>query len=633
MKIKILTIWAVFLLSSIGLIWGAPVNPNVTYTLQIDDKDIEVRQWGDEFACGYETLDGYTIIKKDDVWFYAKRDENGMLLPSNFAVGVDNPAESGINKYIRPSLDYIKKMREKIRGKDGMFSQTKDARFEGDWNVLTILMEFPDQLHTYSMEEMHELVYSINPEEPRSFADYYREVSNGKFRIFGDTTGWYMTENNRSYYGANSAGWDANLDEFIEEAIKAADPDVDFSKYDNDSDGFVDAVNFFHAGMGEQFGGDSNDLMTHMGRQYMETDDGVDIIKYTMDSELLFRDMAPVGVLCHEYGHTLDLPDLYDYDYSSSGIGDYGLMGYGLYNSAYGKMGDCPAHLSPWSKKELAWLEPIEIQLPGNYALSSVYDSFDCFMIRGKLPVSEYFLVEYREREGFDAGLPGREGGILVWHIDVRAPNNDNENRKMVDLEQAQPYQSIDYSYDNHGDHEDYFRAGKEFTEKTDPNSNPNADSLIGSGISLVNFEKSIEERKYLLYAALREYVEAPIEFALHAEPMMEIYQNSDRIVIATDLYTVREPLSADVYFVMLDQTMGKIFYGMNWDSRTTPLIGNIMLPADLSVYNIKLLEIEIPSAKPPLSDPGIYTFAIGAFAPGTSEQISNISRVDVEIE
>ena len=39
--------------------------------------------------------------------------------------------------------------------------------------------------------------------------------------------------------------------------------------------------------------------------------------------------MIEIGIFCHEFGHVLGLPDLYDTDDSSPGIGEWGLMGSG----------------------------------------------------------------------------------------------------------------------------------------------------------------------------------------------------------------------------------------------------------------------------------------------------------------
>ncbi|HBK59214.1 MAG TPA: hypothetical protein DDZ84_00260 [Firmicutes bacterium] len=55
--------------------------------------------------------------------------------------------------------------------------------------------------------------------------------------------------------------------------------------------------------------------------------------------------MSPVGIFAHEFGHALVLPDLYDYDGSSQGVGNWCLMAGGSWNWTDGS-GDTPAQMS-----------------------------------------------------------------------------------------------------------------------------------------------------------------------------------------------------------------------------------------------------------------------------------------------
>ena len=67
-----------------------------------------------------------------------------------------------------------------------------------------------------------------------------------------------------------------------------------------------------------------------------------------------------IGVFAHEYGHALGLPDLYDTDYSSNGIGDWSLMAGGSHNYIV-RGGDSPAHLDAWCKYSLRWVTPTQV--------------------------------------------------------------------------------------------------------------------------------------------------------------------------------------------------------------------------------------------------------------------------------
>src|SRR5262249_59706875 len=60
------------------------------------------------------------------------------------------------------------------------------------------------------------------------------------------------------------------------------------------------------------------------------------------------------GVLCHEFGHLLGLPELYAPGGAKhEGIGVWGLMGQGTWLGR----GDQPPHPEAWAKAHLGWVD------------------------------------------------------------------------------------------------------------------------------------------------------------------------------------------------------------------------------------------------------------------------------------
>jgi immune inhibitor A len=417
-------IYTILFLCITQFAFSIPADPDMTQTILSGGKEILIRQWGDEFAHGFETLDGYTIVSigKMDEWSYAIHDDDGRLIPSLFVVGIDEPSLFKIEKHLRPKTDNNRKLRNSMLEKKAQSLKENEVRYEGDWHVLTIFIDFPDQPHIYSTEEFQQLLFSFDPVNPRSMADYYKEVSYGKFHIIGDAIGWYTAKNEKAYYGENTVN---NFDDFdkvrelVIEAVTAADPYIDFSLYDNDKDGEVDAVNIYHSGRGEESGGVENDIWAHMNliSSSQTTADGCTISTYTIQPELYYDDITSIGILCHEFGHALGLPDLYDSDQSSSGIGSFGLMGYGGSNTYFGKKMDCPAHFCPWSKEFLGWTDISLITSTDKFMLMPAEEDSLVYKIKGELPDDGYFLIENRQKMGFDRGLPGENGGVLIWHI------------------------------------------------------------------------------------------------------------------------------------------------------------------------------------------------------------------------
>ncbi|MFQ6617985.1 MAG: M6 family metalloprotease domain-containing protein, partial [Fidelibacterota bacterium] len=287
--------------------------------------------------------------------------------------------------------------------------------------------------------------------------EYYREVSYEQFDISGTVYGWYQAPQTEAYYENNAnglPGQGGRTPEFIRALIEAADDTVDFSVYDNDGNGKVETIFIVHYGLGGEYGTD--DIWSHRSRlSYypdqggaFQTNDGVIIDDYIIQPALSSdrSSMIEIGVFCHEFGHALGLPDLYDMDGSSSGIGHWGLMASGNWNEPVS-----PAHMSAWSREQLGWVSPSQLQynvlnmnVPAVEDTPVVYKlwkegSVEPYSSRYGLGLNvgrEYFLVENRQPFGFDKYLHG--GGILIWHIDNSVvTQNDNEDHPLVDLEAA----------------------------------------------------------------------------------------------------------------------------------------------------------------------------------------------------
>jgi hypothetical protein len=74
---------------------------------QPDGTILKLHLWGDEFANGFETLDGSTVIKNlsTGFWEFAILDENGRLAPSGVIVGKGKPPAE---PFLRPRPQVIK---------------------------------------------------------------------------------------------------------------------------------------------------------------------------------------------------------------------------------------------------------------------------------------------------------------------------------------------------------------------------------------------------------------------------------------------------------------------------------------------------------------------------------------------
>jgi M6 family metalloprotease-like protein len=300
----------------------------------------------------------------------------------------------------------------------------------GSWRALALLVQFTDNPATVGASSFDSLLFSAGTGTLR---DYYDQVSYGILDIvtvnLPSAIGWMTMPQTYAYYvnGANGFGtYPQNAQRLAEDAVWAANPVVDYSQYDNDSDGWVDSLFIIHAGPGAEFTGNPNHIWSH--KWSMVNDpfaDGVGLNGYTMEPEYWASpgDMT-VGVYAHEMAHALGLPDLYDIDGSTRGIGSWGLMGGGSWN---GSLGDSPAWPSAWSRAYLGWVTPTSLaaDMPGA-SIPAAETSQTVFRLwTNGSTGDEYFLVENRQAIGYDAQLPGF--GLLIWHIDENKTGNDSE--------------------------------------------------------------------------------------------------------------------------------------------------------------------------------------------------------------
>ncbi len=194
----------------------------------------------------------------------------------------------------------------------------------------------------------------------------------------------------------------------------------------------MDTVFVIHSGTGaEASGGSGNIIWSHSWWTYNEPYvDGVYVGSYTTEPEFWFSpgDMTH-GVYVHELAHAFGLPDLYDIDYTSEGVGDWSLMSGGSWN---GYLGNSPAHPDAWSRIYLGFNPVVDISAyHGMISVPNVEQNRDNAIYRfnsGK--ANEYWLLENRQKIGSDVALPG--SGLLIWHVDDNLPGSNRYECRQV---------------------------------------------------------------------------------------------------------------------------------------------------------------------------------------------------------
>ena len=325
--------------------------------------------------------------------------------------------------------------------------------------AIVILVDFSDNIGTESIAHFDSMLSSCGCYPTGSMRDYYLEISYGSVEFITTVVGWFRMPQVYTYYTNNNYGFGAypmNAQRMTEDAVWAADPTVDFSEFDNDDDGYVDALFIVHAGPGAEVTGNVNDIWSHASTTVnVPYVDGVYAWRYSTEPE-----DGAIGVFAHEAGHAIfGLPDLYDYDYDSEGVGSWSLMAGGSWNLN----GFSPAHMDAYSKIRSGFVEPeiVTSNMDSVIIPNVTYNPVIFKMWRnGSATGPQYFLVENRQWLGFDNYLPWE--GLLIYHIDENMPNNNyqwypgytNYGHYKVAVEQSDGEWQMEQNI-NAGDHGD----------------------------------------------------------------------------------------------------------------------------------------------------------------------------------
>ena len=259
-----------------------------------------------------------------------------------------------------------------------------------------------------------------------SMADYFRDQSQGKanmvFDIFGPVEVDISAQSFRYQYGET----------MVAQILKDLNDsqDIDFSVYDWNNDGEVRQIIYITAGYCSNLGGTKTAKYLWPNTGWMGTPvtlkGDVYNVQYSLSCEKWYTAngdiLCGIGTICHEFCHCLGLPDLYPTAayYGISVVDEWDLMDGGNYTA----WGWNPPNLSAMERNLLGWSDIEEAQ-PGGYALKPIADGGAALRVGSG---NDYYLLENRQRTGWDRYLPGE--GLVITYVnydeDIWLANNVN---------------------------------------------------------------------------------------------------------------------------------------------------------------------------------------------------------------
>lgn len=395
--------------------YAVKANPSAITIIQSDGTPLTVYLHGDEDFNWYSDAQGNILVR------------NG------------NDFE-GISMSKAAFFEKARLMRNKNRMRRIGIGSTTPSYFPhtGSPKAVVILVQFPqasdtDSVATFSVADPQktfndylnctDTLVNYGNNESRNYGSvwkYFSDMSNSQFTPQFDVVGPYTVSQPESYYGQNSSSRnDVNIAQLVKEACNLADDDVDFSQYDSDGDGNVDLVYIIYAGYSESNGAPAETIWPQSSVASGITVDGKNVRRYGVNNELNYypgypktapyRRVNGIGLFCHEFSHTLGLPDLY----SGLAVNNQEMEYWDLMDGGeYTDNGFTPTPYTPWEKEVMGWTslstlsdDSTKVTLQPDSALKITDAS-----------TSQYVILHNIQNTGWSSKLLGH--GMLVYRID-----------------------------------------------------------------------------------------------------------------------------------------------------------------------------------------------------------------------
>ena len=393
-------------------IQAMPVKPGICRNITLGTV-VKAELVGDEHLTYWRTADGACYRQTPSAGVFSKVELSALQSEYDAVVAQKAAREKAILESARTSMPV-----KKVEG----------SKFQGKKKCLVILANFADTKFKpeHTLDLYKQIINGENYSDETlgfkgSVRDYFKAQSGGQFEIDFDVVGPVDLPKGYAGYGKNDAsGRDqaALVYPMVEDAVNLAKDQVtDWKQYDWDGDGLVEEVFVLYAGHGQATYPQDPDLVwPHKSAiDPMTVADGVKVSVYACSCELGATEAIDgIGAFCHEFSHCMGLKDHYDINGRGYGTGFWDIMCFGCYNGNT----FLPAEYNSYEKMFCGWKEPIVLnaepqKIEGMKALAAGGDTYIFYNDGNE---NEYYMLENRQKTGWDAALPGE--GLIVLHVD-----------------------------------------------------------------------------------------------------------------------------------------------------------------------------------------------------------------------
>ncbi len=440
--------------------WAAKAESIPVQVRQADGSVVTVILRGDEHINWYTTLDGVLLVQgADNNYYIGKVEKSGNLIATKqLAHEAHTRSQAELNLIAKQDKEkffaYVNKIAEESENAYDNSPLTRSPIIDSGYNgvpyfphtgspkALVILAEFQDTTFTiqdtkkvftnYLMNEDHFSDKRYNQDQNyKGVRGYFKDCSYGKFTPIFDVVGPIKLPKAHAVYGAGND----RMDLLLADACAAVDGMVNFADYDANNDGIVDLVYVIYAGHSANTSGNKDtNIWPKSGTITISNKfDGKSIRRYGVSNELNGSEKTSknnkkingIGLFCHEFSHTLGLPDIYAYNTDAENQDNQGMEYWDIMDGGTGiRGGRVPASYLAWEREVMGWMNIDELKNDITINnLKSIDNDGKAYKIVNPKNSNEYIVLQSIQKGAWNQGWGDNTygKGLFAYRISYKS--------------------------------------------------------------------------------------------------------------------------------------------------------------------------------------------------------------------